>query len=185
MWRPHGTRYPARHHPALCLLARRRRAARRVDFGRAGDSELCAVRPGSYTSRSLPALRVPRFMPWWVCRETTPAGRVGTARLLLSYRSWATPQPDNPHGRKPGSPQAEQLLHDGSHRAGSGFVRNTVSRVAIKSAAVAKKIVIPSRARDLLFLCSTKKQIPRYGRNDNPPKSAANFLIPGLSSIVH
>ena len=67
-------------------------------------------------------MRVPRFMPWWMCRETTPARRVGTARLLLSDHPRATLQPENPHGSKPRFAQAQQLLHYRGDRARDGIV---------------------------------------------------------------
>ncbi len=79
MWRQHRASDAARHHSTLRLLARIGRAAVGFDLDGARHSRLRALRPGPHASRRVPALRIPRLMPWWMCRTSTPAGRAAGA----------------------------------------------------------------------------------------------------------
>ena len=79
MWRKHREGYAARHHTALRLLARSGGAAVGFDLDGARHSRLRALRASSHASRGVPALRVPRLMPWWLCRTSTPPGRAAGA----------------------------------------------------------------------------------------------------------
>src|SRR6267378_1980280 len=67
---------------------------------RVRDSELCAFRAGSYTSRSVPVLRVSRLVSWRVCWTTAPARGATAAGFLLSDHSGRAPAARHPHGRK-------------------------------------------------------------------------------------
>jgi hypothetical protein len=69
----HSTSYTAGHYAALRVLARFRRAADRTDSGGTRNSELYPLRAGAYTSGSVRALRVQKYMSWGLCGTKAPA----------------------------------------------------------------------------------------------------------------
>src|SRR5437899_12497936 len=113
MWLKHSTSDSAGYDTTVRLLAGPRRAPLGPEFGWIRNSEFSAVRAVAHASRGMPTLRVPRLMPWRMGRTTTPAGRDGPARLLLSDQSRATPHAEKPRGREPRSAQSQPLPHPG------------------------------------------------------------------------
>ena len=88
----------------------------RFDLDGARHSRLRALRTSSYASRRVPALRVPRLMPWWMCRTSTPTRRTAQPDYYCPIIRGERPKPRDPHGRQPRPTQAEQLLHDRGNR---------------------------------------------------------------------